>query len=392
MKSPSDSSISQPEEPTDVQSAIPKSATGLLSPLNLTSHPREASQNEIATLLRNADSLVPDAAGRGSSQHSIESTESTAGAQRKPLPTEVSASQPVDLTGVFRMVSAADLNDSMSKTGAAEEHHSAPRLRSGGTEETGGFTKMFQSLSASTVSDAAQDFDRVRANEASSPTESLCGSPGPAPHFDTSTRNERFTELPQYLDRDRGWGESRSKRDQASASVAPQMEGGFTQLLRTLSKDMDEPSPERVMPEPAIRSARDSDGPGEFTRIISDSMLREAQGRTSTPVPVPEFRGATPSDLSAQGGSVSPATPEGASPTAAGTPLPQATKLSQSFPPQQETSQSVSPQSTAPHAPTPAAPSSSHGSLQRYVPLLLIVNVFLMLLVLLALGIVITRH
>lgn len=79
MKSPSDSSISQPEEPTDVQSAIPKSATGLLSPLNLTSHPREASQNEIATLLRNADSLVPDAAGRGSSQHSIESTESTAG-------------------------------------------------------------------------------------------------------------------------------------------------------------------------------------------------------------------------------------------------------------------------------------------------------------------------
>jgi hypothetical protein len=402
MKSQRDNRISLPEELTNAQLVTPKRATGLLAPLSGASEQREASQNEIATILRDADSLVPDAVDR-SNRTRIEPTESGLAVERTLLPTEVPLPKPVDLTGVFRMVPAADMNHPLWNAGESEERDSVPgslprtplsqRAQSSGeVEEAEGFTKIFQSLSASTVSDAVPDSTKVRESESSSHVEMPRGSAEPVATFGSPTRNAKVTEFAEYRDGNGSWGEPRYKREQTSANGAPQMGGGFTQLLRTLSKDMDEPSPERVIPEPVIRIARDLDGPGEFTRIISDSMLREAQGRTPMPVPVSQFPAETPRDIPVQGVSARAAIPEAPLPRAADVPLSLAMASSQNFPSQYVPPQpAASPQPGIPHAPTGGMP-PFFERLQSYVPLLLVVNVFLMLLVLLALGVVMMRR
>src|SRR5581483_2788329 len=62
--------------------------------------------------------------------------------------------------------------------------------------------------------------------------------------------------------------------------------GGFTQLFRTLA---DEPAPAAQPPIPAApppgASVPAASGPGEYTRVISGSALRELQGTAPPPPP-----------------------------------------------------------------------------------------------------------
>jgi len=369
----------------------PRGATGLLAPLSGMPRQNERSQDEIASLLHNENSLAAYAADQADRPR-IKPTEPIL-RDRAPLPPDAPLAKPVDLTSVFRMVPAAEANHQ----GMENEDKSAPGSMfstplspygqsSGEVEEAEGFTKIFRSLSAPTV---APDSAKTRENESSLPVEMSRGSANSIAATGLPTRDARFTEFAAYREGGGSWGEPSDSREQTSASGVSQMGGGFTQLLRTLSKDMDEPSSEQGMPEPAVRSARDLDGPGEFTRIISNSMLREAQGRTSTPVAVSR----SPSEMSGEVPAFQRETlPETQVPQVADVLVSQAMASPQNLPSKYVLPQPAALPSGAPHTPVAAGPPPFLGRLQSYVPLLLIVNVFLMLLVLLALGVVIMRH
>jgi len=391
MKSQSEHRISLPEEVTDANIATPRRATGLLAPLSATSDEHKVTQNEIAALLRDADALAPDTVKR-SDRPSVEATESKLAVEPTVVSTEAALPKPVDLTGVFRMVPAADTDYPMSNKSQKEEPQ--PNLASLPTspfsqqtqpsDQTEGFTKIFRSLSASA---AVADSSMVRGSESPTPAEMPREASEPIAMFVSSSPGAKSTDFPEYREGDGSWGEPRYKREQPSGNGAPQMGGGFTQLLRTLSKDLDEPLPQPAMQEPAARSARDLSGPGEFTRIISGSLLREAQGRTPTPVPqAPAEREIPVQEVSASA-AISEALLAKAANVASSQPMASPQNLSSQYlPPPPTASQPGIPSAPAAGTPLP------FEKLQAYVPLLLVVNVFLMLLVLLALGVVIMRR
>ena len=165
--------------------------------------------------------------------------------------------------------------------------------------------------------------------------------------------------------------------------------GGFTQLLQTLSA---EPSPKQagappvmppVQPAPAVPSV--SGGPGEFTRIISGSQLRDLQAQ-SAPVAAPvappqaarpgvppmQFPQAPPFPAAPSIPQI-PAAHSAAAPPAA---MPHFQPPAFQFPP-----------APAPPAPPPPVPSK----LQQYLPLILILNIFVLLVIVLIL-IFVLRH
>jgi hypothetical protein len=154
--------------------------------------------------------------------------------------------------------------------------------------------------------------------------------------------------------------------------------GGFTQLLKSLSAEpaaSPQAPPPPVVPQ-AVAPPISSTGPGEFTRVISGSALRDLQSQgappaapgaapTARPVftpaslpPAPHLPPAPP--LPHAGAAVAPPTPNFAPPPFA-------------FPP-----------APAPAPPAPAPPAEP-GKLQKYLPLILVVNVFVLLVIVLIL-------
>ena len=163
--------------------------------------------------------------------------------------------------------------------------------------------------------------------------------------------------------------------------------GGFTQLLQALSATPATPPPQAppAYPAPVAPPAAPpmvpspmaippsmppapapppSSGPGEFTRIISGSALREMQGQGAPP-PMPAA--APPAARPAW-------TPPVAPPPPAPPPAPTYAPPAFAFPP-----------APAPPPVAAAAPAPPPTMMQKYLPLILIVNVFLMLVIVLIL-------
>ena len=175
-----------------------------------------------------------------------------------------------------------------------------------------------------------------------------------------------------------------------AATPAPPAAGGFTQLLRTLNTEAAPPQPQSVTPQPlppAPPAPLPSSGPGEFTRIISGSMLREAQGQNVPP-------GSPP---------VMPAQQGGAQPAAFQMPQPPAFPKIPTAPPpmpQMHVGGGSAPQMphlqpTAfafPPAPAPPAPQPAQSKLQQYLPLILVVNVFVLIVVILIVVFALRHH
>ena len=180
----------------------------------------------------------------------------------------------------------------------------------------------------------------------------------------------------------------------AAANPALPAAGGFTQLLRTLNS----PPPPSSPPQPAAPAAFtptpsapvSSGGPGEFTRIISGSMVREAQSQSVAPgSPV------MPPPGQAAGGSQPgfqmpqpPAFPK----MPAGVPMPPMhAGAGGGAAPQMPHFQP--PAFSFPPAPVPTAPQPPPPSkLQQYLPLILVVNVFVLIVVILIVVFALRHH
>jgi hypothetical protein len=180
----------------------------------------------------------------------------------------------------------------------------------------------------------------------------------------------------------------------AAPNPAPPAAGGFTQLLRTLNADSSPPqqaAPPQMASSPAPPSPMSSSGPGELTRIISGSMLREAQDQNVAPGP--------------------PVIPSGGQPAGAGQPgismprmqMPQPPAFPKMPPgappvPSMQAGGGAAPQ--MPHfqpppfafPPAPAPPVPQPGKLQQYLPLILVVNVFVLIVVILIVVFALRHH
>ncbi|HEX3470704.1 MAG TPA: hypothetical protein VHT28_05915 [Silvibacterium sp.] len=168
--------------------------------------------------------------------------------------------------------------------------------------------------------------------------------------------------------------------------------GGFTQLLQTLSADPAPPRPaaqppfaQSFSPPPLQTSPApppSSTGPGEFTRIISGSALRELQGQGAAQVPPAATPGSRPGMAPMQFPQP-PAFPQAP-------PMPQMPAHAAAPPPAMPHFQPAAFPFPQPPAPPPA-PAPAPGKLQQYLPLILILNIFVLLVIVLILFFVL-RH
>lgn len=278
----------------------------------------------------------------------------------------------VDLTGVFKQITpsqeARRVPVDSPEGQLGQETRSATNLlgivppKPGNSEV--GFTQMFRAL-----------------------TESESSLPSSMPQPPVSVKKEErateqagkgeFTRLFQKLD---STGESNPQREalpgysSAVPSAYPEVrEGGFTQLLRTLSTSSEVDLPSNHA-QPAFH--QEAKGPGEFTRIMSRSNVREVQQSDS---------GETASNASRQTATTIPAelppprSPQDIfsnaqiSPDGRGNPfasIPSTDPIPAAAP--------VSSPAHIPSAPNPFEGQKT-GRLQEYLPQLLLANVFLSL-------------
>ncbi len=181
---------------------------------------------------------------------------------------------------------------------------------------------------------------------------------------------------------------------QSPAAPSPAA-GGFTRLLHTLSAEpaprqapqppvpqppLAQPFPAPPMQQPPL-AAPSAGGPGEFTRIISGSALRDLQGQGAAPVPpaaaAPPGRPGLP-PMQFPPPPVFPQAQMPQMPHAAAAPPPMLQFQPAAFP---------FPQPPAP----PPAPAPAQSKLQQYLPLILILNIFVLLVIVLILFFVL-RH
>jgi hypothetical protein len=263
-----------------------------------------------------------------------------------------------------------------------------------------GFTQLFQSLSAASGS--------VSSNSpgAGPRKDAQAGAAAEAEPLPPLKRQQEPLEKSQHSQGSQLPGQSEStwlfhrlERDEPTAAgiddrlsspPATKFVGGFTQLLRTLSVQSQTEIP--VLPmTPAPSLSQPAGGPGEFTRIISGSMLREARGRTGTPAraeaqPAGAGESVDPTPVGAIGGAV-PMTP--APPAVVLTPqqliAPPPLQMAVAAVPQVE----PGPLAQQPQIP-PQAP--EEGKMQKYIRLLLISNAFLLLMVLILVMFVLLHH
>jgi hypothetical protein len=334
-------------------------------------------------------------------------------AARFANPSATDAASPakhVDLSGIFRKVqaksvagegpqTAAPIDGTSGRRSDEDAYRGRPSVEAAAAQTEGdfsvGFTQIFRSLSAASgnvsapseiaaAGLAAPERPRESVEEKTEPTawreNSLPGrqvAREPGQQFQTLGQGQ-FTRLFQRLDREASTSTRMDERLTAPPAV-PQLGGGFTELLRTLSAEAETAAP-ALPAAPVVISPQSSSGPGEFTRIISGSMLREAQGRTARP--------AVRKDEQLEQARASESD-EGAPPRADvqniafAAPAPLSSPTPSPLPP-------MPPQPQADPVPRVATPAAS--KLQQYIPLLLIGNLFVMLLVLILVGLVLFRR
>lgn len=307
---------------------------------------------------------------------------------------------PADLTGIFRKVPSEQLEDLPSASGGngGRAQVSPPGAGYRQAKETGemtaGFTQIFQSLSPTSDSGTALSQEPMLPAAEQHPSgEARRSSANPEFRNPQSAREGEFTRLFQNLGHDAAQRPAQEQSMPTWSNPAPvSQSGGFTQLLRTLSAEEQEaalPPEARPIPSPYVASEPVSSGPGEFTRIISGSLLREAQGRTTPTgqarrspdaIPAAEIPAPTPLPVA------SPAMPLSVPLSA---PLLSPEQLVAPAPAIPAPAVLVSAPPASPlAAPQPQAP----GKLQQYVPLLLIANLFVMVLILIAVVVVLLHR
>jgi len=280
----------------------------------------------------------------------------------------------VDLTGIFKQITPAQgpsrgpASTPGSESGAAAQSATNVLgvIPSQQNNSEPGFTQVFRAMTESETAASG----------------SLSQPPTPVRKEENVMRQAgegEFTQLFRRLDS----GSESNKQDILPSysdhvpPVSPETrDGGFTQLLRTLSTSNEvDLAPSR--PQPAFK--QDAEGPGEFTRIMSRSNLPEAQ--QSTPA---ETASNTPEQPSASG---SRELPSSSSPqTAFASPQIASNSPGNPFASIPAANSTPSSMPIAQPAHMPAIPGSSAeqkaGKLQEYLPLLLISNIFLSLITL----------
>ena len=348
----------------------------------------------------------------------------------RPESLPASPSSPGSFTKMFNAASVAPTGP------AAGEVHTAPAQPQSAQPSSGPgeFTKIFRGIKAENLPPVAAApvsppkqppqagpgaFTRMFSNQgaSTSPQEDLLNSLKPIASPESSLKfpggaarsaepalpaQGGFTQLLRALNQESPQKAAEPPVFQASPTPpapAPSA-GGFTQLLKALSAEPASESvaappmppaaipysPPPLSPAPPIASRpgvppvlpqsqaapQAPPGPGEFTRIISGSALRDLQSNGGVP------GSPTPAAPSAQSGWAPPPMPQAsAMPHAPAIPPPPAQHLA---PPV-----FAFPQAPAPTPPPVAAPAPPQSAFQKYLPLILVVNVFLMLVIVLIL-------
>ena len=269
---------------------------------------------------------------------------------------------PSDLSGIFRQVPVG--------------RNSQPRQPEKNPQpaDEPGFTQMFQSLQ-----DGGSASSNARVEQGGQARVPEAAREDPVSEWSADPPGE-FTRMFRPLRADARAQEfhvSSPYRERASHTRAP-TDGGFTQLLRTLSTEEAAGLPSERAP---LQEAKPVPGePGEFTRIVSRSAMREASLReqeqhAAEPQPQPAAS-AVPSAFTAAALPLSSLEGEAAGAQRFATPH-------------------ILQQPAAPAVP-PAAravpKSTAAGRLQQYVPLLLIANLFLTAIALILQAVALARH
>lgn len=243
----------------------------------------------------------------------------------------------------------------------------------------GSFTQMFSSLS-------------VASSPKEDPLKSMTPEPLPASGFQFSSSPRPpepsaqggFTQLLQALNQESAkpaeppLAQSPLTAPSPAPNAPPGAAGGFTQLLKSLSTEPASPPqapPPPVVPQ-AVAPPIPSAGPGEFTRVISGSALRDLQSQGAQPAAPVDAATARPVFTPPPfppAPHLPPAPPLPHAGAAAPPPAPHFAPPAFAFPP-----------APAP-APPVAAPPAETGKLQKYLPLILVVNIFVLLVIVLIL-------
>jgi hypothetical protein len=311
-----------------------------------------------------------------------------------------------EFTQAFRNLSA-------KSSGAAPS--TAPPAQKSDPSAPGEFTRLFQSAQtpaetpppramappAAPLRDSPDSLTQLfsRSSAPAGPASAPAGAPeSDAPFSLTPLQSEGtpqsrggFTQLLRALEKE-------PVADPKPADVAPPLSssappsgpaGGFTQLLETLSAQgsrapeapppMGPPPAQPMTPTPVSTSS----GPGEYTRVISASAVRESYGTAPA--------AANPQPAAASPGAMPPVMPQiPLRPPA----IPAAVPHAAAPAPQMHAGMPAMPAFSFPPAPAPPAaapPAAPAGGLQKYLPLILLVNVFLLLAIILIL-IFVLRH
>ena len=285
-----------------------------------------------------------------------------------PVPSQ--ASGPGDFTKMFQAMPAEAR--SMSRTPVLPV---APPPQSQPSAGPGSFTQMFSTLSP--VNSPQED-----------PLKSLKAEPIPPNNFQFSaplrspepSAQGGFTQLLEALNKEQTATVKAAEPLMAAPPLAAPSPaaGGFTQLLRTLSAEpasqpATPPLPQMVQQAPVAPPP--SSGPSEFTRIISGSALRDLQGGSAGSVPPVAGPSAGRPAFAPMPLPPAPHMPpmpqfQPHAGAAAPPPMPHLTPAAFAFPP-----------APAP----PAAPVPEPGKIQKYLPLILVLNVFVLLVIVLIL-------
>jgi hypothetical protein len=394
-------------ENEDASSNLPFSATGLFFPSMEPRPQNSAGSDEVSQLLekpgagnRALTPQTPDSADL--SAEKIPQGNASPG-ENLPPPTAEPVStvtRTADLTGIFRKVPSEQLEDLPPSSGRNSGNGEPGLASSGDAQETvelaAGFTQIFQSLSRSSGMRPREEKKGSNLGEParrdSWQRQSSEGNISPAGselHHPQTLREGAFTRLSENLNHEAP-GTPGSEQSLTWSGAAPvSQKGGFTQLLRRLSAEEEEAAPLAEKQPVTLHYAPGesvSSGPGEFTRVISGSLLREAQGRTS-----PAASARTPAaEIADSTSAVHPSdSPEMPPPRLA--PVQILTPEQLLTPPPAVRAVPISP--VVPAAlPAPQIQPEPRGNLQRYVPLLLMANLFVMVLILIAVVVVLSHR
>lgn len=256
-----------------------------------------------------------------------------------------------NLTGVFKQVALSDNTQSIAKRPLNDP------LQAPAGEEADAVTEMLSTLPKINSKDESNFTQMFHALEkqASVGTSSRDRIPGFAPSQESPREAKgEFTRVFQRVDEPQPLNENSLPLPPETNTAASRSGGVFTQLLRTLSDDKDVEMTSDAAITPERSTQQPEQGLGEFTRIMSRSVLRDTNSR-----PFEE------------------GTQEHAVKAAA---MPK-TGVPNSPPPAHHSDN---------HAPVPQEKPTS--TLQKYVPALLVANLFIMILVLVLVGIALLRR